>query len=103
MPCRERRRLQGKMVAAAKSSLGEGRKRKTLNPSKRTYRRSTESFPLDFSFASVADKLDSFYATYRLAFCSSASCCNPLGKFTLTGYSVGNKLTKMLTSSIRMH
>src|SRR5258708_39794352 len=30
MPCRERRRLQGKMVAAAKSSLGEGRKEKRL-------------------------------------------------------------------------
>src|SRR5258708_1347002 len=30
MPCRERRRLQGKMVAAAKSSLGEGRKERRL-------------------------------------------------------------------------
>src|SRR5258708_14738997 len=28
--CRERRRLQGKMVAAAKSSLGEGRKERRL-------------------------------------------------------------------------
>jgi len=57
---RERRRLQGKMVAAAKSSLGG----KKANPSTRTCRMGNESFPLDFSFASVADKLDSFYATY---------------------------------------
>src|SRR5258708_34478131 len=30
MPCRERRRLQGKMVAAAKSSVGDGRKERRL-------------------------------------------------------------------------